>query len=251
MHWDFAIILLFLGIVVPWLGHRRVARLMEVPSTTTMDRLTLYASTIAFQTLAAGIILWRTAERHIRPAALGISLADKKLTAVVSLLLCLLVVINQVFAIHRLAAQPSEAKGLLPQLALKIFPQNEVEQLAFVALVATVALCEELIYRGFVQRVFEDAVQGLAVAGIVISAAFFSVAHLYQGRRGLLSTFVVGLLFASVRAWTGSLVPTLAAHFVTDAAAGFLAPRRLRLALGKAAAEVKDPEETAKTTRIV
>ena len=69
------------------------------------------------------------------------------------------------------------------------------------------------------------------MVGIVGSAAIFALAHLYQGRRGLVSTSVIGLLFSAIRAWTGSLLAPLVAHFVADLAAGLLAPRKLGVAL--------------------
>jgi membrane protease YdiL (CAAX protease family) len=65
----------------------------------------------------------------------------------------------------------------------------------------------------------------------------FAVAHLYQGPRGLITTFVVGLLFAAIRAWTGSLLAPLIAHFVADITAGLLAPSRLRSAFAIASSE--------------
>lgn len=231
MHWDFAVILVFLGGVVPWLGQRRVRRLTRVPSTTTMERLGLYSSTIAVQWLAAAIILWRTTVHGIRPERLGLAVPDPRLIASASIFLSLIVLANQIFSVRRLAAQPREIKGVLPELALKIFPHTETERLVFIALVTTVALCEELIYRGFVQSVFQDVSRDMAIVGIVVSAAFFALAHAYQGRRGVISTFAVGVIFATVRWWTGSLVPAALAHFVADLAVGLLAPKRLRAAL--------------------
>jgi membrane protease YdiL (CAAX protease family) len=228
MHWDFALILVFLGAAVPLLGRRRIRQLMEAPQTTKMDRLTLYASTVAFQWLAAGVVLWRTAAHGIRGSQLGLLIPNPALTAAVSIILAALVFANQIFSLRRLTASPSEIKGILPQLALKLFPQDDIERLVFFALVATVAICEELIYRGFVQRVFENWSGGHVVAGILGSAAFFALAHLYQGRRGLTSTFVIGLLFSAIRAWTGSLVAPMIAHFIADLTVGFLAPKRLR-----------------------
>jgi membrane protease YdiL (CAAX protease family) len=65
---------------------------------------------------------------------------------------------------------------------------------------------------------------GSVVVAIIGSAALFSIAHIYQGRRGLIATFIVGAVFSGVRAWTGSLLPTMAAHFAADLAAGLLAP---------------------------
>jgi membrane protease YdiL (CAAX protease family) len=56
----------------------------------------------------------------------------------------------------------------------------------------------------------------------------FSVAHLYQGRRGLISTFVLGLIFAASRLWVGNLVPAVAGHLAVDMMAGYLGPRYLK-----------------------
>jgi membrane protease YdiL (CAAX protease family) len=128
-------------------------------------------------------------------------------------------------------------------MATKVFPQDNPERLAFLALVVTVSICEEVIYRGFAQRVFEDLSGGVIAVGIVGSAALFALAHLYQGRRGLISTLLIGALFSWVRAWTGSLIPPVVAHFVADLTAGFLAPARLRTV----AARSEEPVAGAKS----
>jgi membrane protease YdiL (CAAX protease family) len=231
MPWDFALILIFLAVAVPWLGRRRIRQLFAMPQTTKMDRLSLYASTIAFQWLAASLILWRTSVHGIRPAQLGFSIPNPRVTIAAAIVLSTLILLNQIFSLRRIAASPSEMKGILPQLALKVFPQDDVERLAFFALVATVAVCEEIIYRGFVQFVFQFWSGGIVMVGVIGSAAFFALAHLYQGLRGLASTSLIGLLFSGIRAWTGSLLAPLIAHFVADLAAGILAPGKLRAAL--------------------
>lgn len=238
MHWDFALILLVLGIAVPLLGRRRVGQLMRTPSTTKMDRLSLYATTLAFQWIAAGVILWRAAADEIRAAQLGLAIGNPILTVTITIVLTALVLLNQLISLRRLASSPAEAQGLLPQLALKLFPQDGVERLAFFALVVTVAICEELVYRGFVQCVFQDWSQGSVTVGVLGSAIYFSIAHLYQGRRGLASTLVAGLIFAGARAWTGSLLPPIAAHFVADITVGILAPAKILSTMSKEASQV-------------
>ena len=237
MHWDFALILIFFSTAVPLLGRRRIRQLMRMPETTKRDRLTLYASTVAFQWFAVAVILWRVNTNQILFARLGLAIPAPVPTVIVSIVLAALVLANQLFSLRRLTTHPAEARGILPQLALKIFPRDSVERLAFFAVVVTVAVCEELIYRGFVQRVFEDWSGGLIVVGVFGSAGMFAVAHLYQGPRGLITTFVVGLLFAAIRAWTGSLLAPLIAHFVADITAGLLAPSRLRSAFAIASSE--------------
>ncbi|HEY4711048.1 MAG TPA: type II CAAX endopeptidase family protein [Candidatus Acidoferrales bacterium] len=233
MPWDFALILTFFAVAVPLLGRRRIRQLTRMPETTKRDRLRVYASTVAFQWFAVVVVLWRTTAHRIQLERLGIGLPRPALTAVVSIALAALVLANQLFSLRRLATHPAEAKGALPQLAMKIFPQDSAERLAFFAVVITVAVCEELIFRGFIQRVFEDWSGGLVLAGILGSAGIFAVAHLYQGRRGLITTFVVGLLFAAIRAWTGSLLAPLIAHFVADITAGLLAPFYMRPGVDK------------------
>jgi uncharacterized protein len=184
--------------------------------------------------------LWRTNAHQIRPAQLGLALPSPALAVSVTVLLSALILLNQMMGLRRLVAQPAKAQGIVPQLALKLFPQDDVERLAFFALVATVALCEELIYRGFVQRVFQDWSEGSVIVAVIGSAVFFSFAHLYQGRRGLISTLTIGLLFSTVRAWTGTLLPCIVAHFVADITVGMLAPGRVRAGLAKGELQIAE-----------
>lgn len=228
MHWDFAFILLFLGTAVPWLGRRRVRQLMQMPQTTKQDRLLLYASTIAFQWIATAIILWRTGARRISLASLGFQIPNLGMVALVSVLLATLVLVNQLVSLRRISRGTGEQQGILPELARKVFPQDFVERLAFLAVVITVSLCEEVIYRGFAQYVFGNSPWGNVLVGILASAVLFALAHVYQGKNGMVATFIVGNLFSTVRSSTGSLFPTILAHFLADFMAGMLAPSRLR-----------------------
>lgn len=230
MHWDFAAIFFFLAVVVPILGRRRIQHLLNAPETSKMDRLSVYASTIAFQWLAAVIILWRARAHGISAAQLGVAIPKPALAATVSIILAALISVNQFYSLRRLVASPAETQGVLTQLALKLFPQDDVERMIFFALVMTVAVCEEFIYRGFVQRVFQDWSGGYVSAGVAGSAVLFALAHLYQGRRGLSTTSVVGTVFSCLRALTNSLFPTVLAHFIADFSIGMWAPAKLRAA---------------------
>jgi uncharacterized protein len=228
MPWDFALILGFFATAVPLLGRRRVRQLVSMPATTRRDRLALYATTVAFQWISTATILWRVRAHKIALVNLGLAIPKPGLTVLIMLLLSSLVLANQLVSLRRLTDHPESVEGLLPQLALKIFPQGSAERLAFGAVVTTVAICEEVIYRGFAQCVFQNWSGGMVLAGIAGSAALFAVAHLYQGARGLITTFLVGILFSGVRFWTGSLLAPFVAHFVADITAGILAPSRLR-----------------------
>ncbi len=99
MHWDFALILLVLATVVPLLGKRRIRRLMEASSTTKVDRLVLYASTIAFQWIAVALILWRTHAHNLSAASLGLAIPKPGLALITAILLSALILVNQIVAL--------------------------------------------------------------------------------------------------------------------------------------------------------
>jgi uncharacterized protein len=240
MHWDFALILIFFATAVPLLGLRRIRHLMRMPETTKQNRLALYASTVAFQWFAFAVILWRVQAHRIPILDLALAVPRPGLTAIVTILLSVFVLAYQLASLRTISTHPELVRGMLPQIALKIFPQDSTERVAFFAVVVTVAICEEWIYRGFAQKVFQDWSGGMILAGIAGSVVMFALAHLYQGPRGVVTTFIVGILFSIIRAWTGSLLAPLVAHFITDIVAGFLAPPRFRRALAVNAARTRE-----------
>src|SRR5260370_33592301 len=72
MPWVFIIIFLTRGVFVPWRGAARVRKLLAQPALSTTDRLSLYASTIAFQWLAAFIVAWRSFARGLTASDLAL-----------------------------------------------------------------------------------------------------------------------------------------------------------------------------------
>lgn len=228
MPWDYVLIFFVLGVVVPWRGAVRVRELLRQPELSTIDRLAVYASTIAFQWLAVGIVVWRTTTHGVSMAQLGVVLPHPARAALASVALLVPLLANQFYGLRRLARMPPEQQGFLGAMARKLMPQNAVETLAFIALCCTVAACEEMLYRGFVFMALQAALEGSVSAAVLGSAIMFSLAHFYQGRRGLFATLVVGLLLGATRAWTGSLVACVVVHLVVDMAAGLAAPRMLR-----------------------
>ncbi|HEX9222598.1 MAG TPA: CPBP family intramembrane glutamic endopeptidase [Candidatus Acidoferrales bacterium] len=233
MPWDFIIIFLILGVFVPWRGSVRVRKLLAQPALSTTDRLSLYASTIAFQWLAAFIVAWRSFAGGLTASDLALGSFASKAPAQPSLFHAVLATLfltaflctTQFLALRRMPQLPPERRAFVQQMATKIFPQIGVEKLAFAALCATVALCEEFLYRGFAFAAIQRATHGMWAASVLGSSILFAAAHLYQGRRGLFSTFLIGVVFASVRAFVQSLAPSIVAHFSVDLLGGLLAPK--------------------------
>jgi CAAX protease family protein len=230
--WDFILILIVLGVLVPWRGAVRIKDLLAQDALTTSQRLSLYASTIAFQWLLVAVIFWRSSSRHLSPRELGLVVSGVWQTWSVALVVTSLLCVNQWAGVRKIARLPPDQRGFLYQFTQKIMPQTTTEAFAFVALACTAGLSEEFMYRGFVFAVFSRALAESAYAtffALVVSSAWFAMAHLYQGRRGVITTFVVGMLFSTIRIWSGNIVPAIVGHIGVDLVAGLYAPRALRI----------------------
>ena len=142
-------------------------------------------------------------------------------------LLCL----NQVVGLSKMSKLPREKRGSVFAVSEMIMPRTSREILVFAALAFTAGISEEFLYRGFAFMAFVRMIVNYgppSTMAALLSSLWFAVAHAYQGRRGLITTFVVGLIFASVRIWTGSILPAMAAHFGIDLVAGLCFSRLLR-----------------------
>jgi uncharacterized protein len=222
-HWDFALIFAALGILIPWRGSVRVNKLVARSQISAEDRLSIYASTIAFQWVLTGVIAWRSIARTLSPENLGLTMSSPGLTAIITAGMAIALCGLQYFGIRRIASMPMEATSRMREISLRLMPRTLIEALAFSALAVTAAVCEEFIYRGFVYAVLQTTTGSVTIA-IVASSALFSLAHLYQGRKGLVSTFILGLAFAISRWVTGNLIAATVTHLVVDLLAGYVAP---------------------------
>ncbi|HYB61472.1 MAG TPA: CPBP family intramembrane glutamic endopeptidase [Methylomirabilota bacterium] len=229
MPWDFVFILAMLGVLVPWRGAVRVRELLSRPYIAPSDRVVLYASTSAFQWFAAAVAFWRCREHGFSAASLGLVHGNLSRTIAVALGVALLLALVQWMGFRRLRQQSLPEGSRIRQIMTKLMPSGRNDSLAFIALVCTASVCEEFLYRGFAfAAIYRAAGNSLATA-VIGSSALFALAHSYQGRAGLLNTFVLGLLFAVCRVWTMSLWPAMLAHLVVDLIAGLLIPRAVRV----------------------
>ena len=233
MPWDFILILVVLGILVPLRGAMRIKRLLVQPALTMSERLSLYASTIAFQWLIVAIVAWRAFARHLTPYELGLVVWAPWRTVLIAVILTALLCVNQWASLRKMARLSEDKRGFLFRFTEKIMPQRSIEALVFTVLACTAGVSEEFVYRGFIFAVFVRAFANSAfpvlIAAVFVSSALFAMGHLYQGWRGIITTLVVGVLFSGMRIWSGNLVPSAVAHIAVDLVAGLCAPRLLRV----------------------
>jgi hypothetical protein len=100
-----------------------------------------------------------------------------------------------------------------------MLPHGGVEITLWLALSVTAGICEETIFRGYLQRQMM-ALTHSAPAGILISAAAFGAAHAYQGFRRVILIGAFGAMFGILAHWRRSVRPGMIAHAWQDALGG-------------------------------
>ena len=232
MPWDIWLIFFVLGVILPWRGRVRMKKLLAMPHVTSMERLTLYASTIAFQWFAVGVVTWRAWAHGFTAAQLGLSIHSRTRILVASFVGAATIATLQWLNLRRAGKLPIEARGSLQAIAERILPRSTVELLPYLALAITAGLCEEFLYRGFAMAVLlHVGLQAWAV--VLISSVLFGLAHSYQGRGGIVMTLLIGLILGSSRIAYDSLVPAILWHSAVDVVAGTAGPRYLTTKRGK------------------
>jgi membrane protease YdiL (CAAX protease family) len=226
MPWDFWLIFVVLGVFLPLRGRMRLEKLLRLPHIGRRERLSLYASTIAFQWLAVGVVAWRAGARGLTLDELGLVIHGRWRIVMAAIVGAATLGALQWLNLRRMGRSAGKAREFMQALAERILPQSHAELLPYLALAVTAGLCEEFLYRGFAMAALTRA--GLPVWGVVLlSSIFFGLAHLYQGRGGLVSTLVIGTVFGTARIAYDGLVPAMLWHFAVDAVAGVAGPKYL------------------------
>lgn len=226
MPWDFWLIFAVLGVFLPLRGRMRLQKLLALPRIGERDRLSLYASTIAFQWLAVGVVAWRAWARGLTLDELGLVVHGRWRTLVTAIVGAATLGGLQWLNLRRMGRSAGKTREFMQALAERILPQSRAELLPYLALAVTAGLCEEFLYRGFAMAALTRA--GLPVWSVVLlSSVFFGLAHLYQGRGGLVSTLVIGTVFGTARIAYDGLVPPMLWHLAVDAVAGVAGPEYL------------------------
>jgi CAAX protease family protein len=132
-------------------------------------------------------------------------------------------VFGMLIAMHVLLGQNNQQM----EAAKILIPRTYGEMAAWVVLSVTAGFCEELIFRGYLQRQFL-ALTGKVESAVVLQALVFGAAHLYQGWKGAVTIGVYGALFGILAAWRKSLRPGMIQHAAQDTFSGMVGSFALR-----------------------
>jgi membrane protease YdiL (CAAX protease family) len=108
---------------------------------------------------------------------------------------------------HLLGGGTNAAQGLLPQGLL--------ESLAWLPLALSAGFCEELAFRGYLQKQFQ-AIMGSSALAVLFQAIVFGVGHFYEGIGAAARITLYGVLFGLLALWRKSLRPGMIAHAWSD-----------------------------------
>ncbi|HVP64522.1 MAG TPA: type II CAAX endopeptidase family protein [candidate division Zixibacteria bacterium] len=118
------------------------------------------------------------------------------------------------------AGQAREMEQVKRQIGF-LAPRTNLEMCIFFALSASAGLCEEVVFRGYLQRQFGAWTRN-AWMGIVLSGIVFGAGHGYEGVRRMIIIAFFGMAFGILAHVRKSLRPGMIAHGTWDAMAGLI-----------------------------
>lgn len=105
--------------------------------------------------------------------------------------------------------------------AESLIPRTVAQMIIWVALSCCAGFCEEIVFRGYLQKQFH-AWTGNAIAGVGLQALVFGAAHLYQGQKAVIVLAVYGAFLGGLAAIRKSLRPGIMEHAGQDTVSGIL-----------------------------
>jgi membrane protease YdiL (CAAX protease family) len=210
-------------------GYRRLreARPERVPEV----RVKLYRQALGLQwsLTAITIAVWAHERRPwsalglvFRPSWVTLGLALASATAVTLMLAQLPGALRDYDALARVRRRLANLERMLPR--------TDTELALFWLLALTAGVCEETLYRGYLFWYLGHWLPVVAV--LIVGAIVFGIGHSYQGRRGVLTTTLAGLVAGGVYLLTGSLYLPMALHAFMDAWSGYVGRAALRAGEG-------------------
>src|SRR5205823_4531206 len=100
-----------------------------------------------------------------------------------------------------------------------LLPTTLSESIVWITVSAAAGICEELVFRGYLQRQLWSLIGNLPAA-LLLQAFAFGIGHIYQGWKPALVTAIYGLFLGLVAAWRRSIIPGAIAHAMVDVMGG-------------------------------
>lgn len=110
-----------------------------------------------------------------------------------------------------------------PDIVHAILPTTRQEKLQWTFVSFTAGITEEILFRGFLVYCLHLIFPGIPIPFLcLIQAVPFSLMHLYQGMKGVLMTFGMGLIFGVSVIVFGSIIPGMIIHILVDVSSNLI-----------------------------
>jgi len=94
-------------------------------------------------------------------------------------------------------------------------PAGILEVSLWILLSISAGICEEIVFRGYLQNQFRAVTRSMAAA-MILQGAIFGVAHSYQGWKQVIVIAALGVLYGALAAWRRNLLANMIAHAWSD-----------------------------------
>ncbi|HEX6495876.1 MAG TPA: CPBP family intramembrane glutamic endopeptidase [Acidobacteriaceae bacterium] len=211
------IVLLLLGIsVVNALTHHLASQ--------SRSHLTMYAVTLVWEWILLALVHWGLLMRGTPLRQLlglrrrGAAELWTDIAIALGFWFASLIILGAAGLLLRFAhLHPENIRGVVSQMA----PASVGELAFWIALSISAGICEELIFRGYLQQQFTALTRHISL-GIAVSAVFFGLAHGYEGKSGMLLIMLFGVFFGILAHLRRSLRPGIFAHAWHDSVGGIV-----------------------------
>ena len=102
-----------------------------------------------------------------------------------------------------------------------LLPQGYLEIMAWILVSISAGVCEEIVFRGYLQRQLL-ALTGSTFVAVLIQGIIFGISHGYQGLKQVIVISVFGVFYGVLAIWRKSLRPNMVAHAWGDIFSGIL-----------------------------
>jgi membrane protease YdiL (CAAX protease family) len=224
--WHTALLLtLLLGIsLLNVLTHHLTGSLPQRLAVQHRSHMLMYGVSLLWEWVLLAVVLWGAMLRGTRlRQLLGVRRAGAvemwtDVAIAAGFWFASLLVLGAVGLLLRLVhLHPENIRGVVTQLA----PSSPGELVVWIALSISAGICEELIFRGYLQQQFTALTRRIWL-GVAVSAVFFGLAHGYEGISGMLLIVLYGAFFGILASLRRSLRAGMFAHAWHDSLSGIV-----------------------------
>ena len=187
----------------------------------TSRKLRTYAYIILSEWEFVIALLWLTHRHNLSISDLGENMGNVNLTVIATVVLLSVLMVMVYFNVRQLRQMKLEKLEVELRPLRKFIPNNVTEFIPFILIAFTAGICEELLYRGWLQNLLAYGT-GSVWIGLILGAVIFGFGHAYQGKMGMVQTGIIGLIFGVVFIFTKSLMASQILHIIVDAVNGLV-----------------------------